>query len=107
MSGMETVKIIVDAEREAAKILQDAQNRALQIRKKIDSLIQEQRQEMLTTARKEAAAIVRRAEEEGKSEAESYEMESARETSKLVSSASSRRAPTIEKLVSLIFGSVK
>jgi len=37
MSGIETIKIIVNAEKEAAKILEEAQNRASEIRKRLAS----------------------------------------------------------------------
>ncbi|HYB84990.1 MAG TPA: hypothetical protein VED86_06645, partial [archaeon] len=73
MSGIETVKIIVDAEKQAAKMINDAMNEASAIRKKIDSTVQTQRREMLAEANSEAASIAARAEEEGRFEAEQLE----------------------------------
>ena len=102
MSGLETVKVIVDAERQAAKIIQDAEATAANIRKKIDSLIQQQRTEMLATAKKEAAALVQQAEVEGKREAENYEKESAVRIRELITQASSKKSATVEKLVGMV-----
>jgi len=102
MSGIETVQVIVNAEKQAAKIVQDAEAKAADIRKKIDSLIQKQRTEMLATAKKEAVSIVQRAEEEGKREAESYEKESAVRIRELITKASSKKNTTVEKLVDLV-----
>jgi vacuolar-type H+-ATPase subunit H len=51
MSGIETVRIIVDAEREAAKILENAQNRASEIRRRLDSGIESERENLLRTAK--------------------------------------------------------
>jgi len=102
MSGIETVKVIVDAERQAAKIVEDAMTQAATIRKKIDSLIQEQRQQMLADAKKEAAAIAARAEEEGRLEAESLEKESAQMLQDLVAKASAKKDATVEKLVTIV-----
>jgi F0F1-type ATP synthase membrane subunit b/b' len=102
MSGIETVKIIVDAERQAAKMIDDAMTTAATIRKRIDSVIQEQRQQMLSEARKEAAAIAARAEEEGKLEAETCEKESVEMLGDLVVKASGKKDATVEKLVAMI-----
>ena len=102
MSGIETVKTIVDAERQAAKIIDDAMVSAAAIRKRIDSLILEQHQQMLSEARKEAAAIAARAEEEGKLEAERSEKESVEMLSDLVAKASAKKDATVEKLVAMI-----
>ena len=102
MSGLETVKVIVDAEKQAAKIIQDAEATAANIRKKIDSLIQQQRTEMLATAKKEAAALVQQAEEEGKREAVNYEKESAVRIHELIAQASSKKNATVEKLVGMV-----
>ena len=96
------MKVIVDAERQAAKILDDAMTSATAIRKRIDSLIEEQRQGMLSEARKEAAVITARAEEEGKLDAETCEKESAEMLRDLVAKASGRKEATVEKLVSMI-----
>jgi F0F1-type ATP synthase membrane subunit b/b' len=102
MSGIETVKVIVNAEKQAAQIIHDAEATAANIRKKIDSLIQEQRTEMLATAKKEAAALVQQAEEEGRREAEKYEKESAVRTRELIEHASSKKNATVEKLVGMV-----
>jgi F0F1-type ATP synthase membrane subunit b/b' len=102
MSGIETVKVIVDAERQAAKIIDDAMVDAAAIRKRIDSLILDQHQQMLSEAKKEAAAIAARAEEEGKLEAERSEKESVGMLSDLVAKASAKKDATVEKLVTII-----
>jgi F0F1-type ATP synthase membrane subunit b/b' len=102
MSGIETVKVIVDAEKEASRIIDDAMTKAAAIRKNIDSVIQEQRQQMLTEAKKEAADIGSRAEIEGKLEADSAEKESAQMLHDLVAKASRRKDATVEKLVTMI-----
>jgi vacuolar-type H+-ATPase subunit H len=102
MSGIETVKVIVDAERQAAKMIDEAMTTAATIRKRIDSLIQEQRQQMLSEAKEEAAAMAARAEEEGKFEAETCEKESAKMLGDLVAKASGKRHATVERLVAMI-----
>ncbi len=102
MSGIETIKIIVDAEKEAAKTLEDAQSRASGIRKRLNLLIQERREETLKTAKKEAAAIVQRAEEDGKLEAETYQKESGERTRLLVTKSSAKKNAAVEKLVSIV-----
>ena len=107
MSGLDTVKIIVDAERQAAKIIEDANARAGDIRKGIGTGIQEQRQQILEAARKDAAAIVARAEEEGKLEADAYQKESAQALQALVAKASARKDAAVEKLVTIIMRAEK
>ena len=107
MSGLETIKVIVDAEKEAAKIISDAMTRAAQIRKGLDSTIQEQRQHALADARKEATASVARAEGEGKSEAEVVEREADELTRDLVSRASSKKEETVTKLVAMVMEAEK
>jgi vacuolar-type H+-ATPase subunit H len=102
MSGIETVKVIVDAEKEASKIVDDAMTKATAIRKNIDSVIQDQRQKMLTEAKREATDIGTRAEQEGKLEAESAEKESVQMLHDLVARASLKKDATVEKLVSMI-----
>jgi hypothetical protein len=72
MSGIETIKIIVASEREAAKMLADADARALEIRKRLGFLIQIQRNDAFNAAKKEAAALVQRAENDGKGESQEY-----------------------------------
>jgi F0F1-type ATP synthase membrane subunit b/b' len=102
MSGVETVRVIVDAERQAAKIIDDAMTTAATIRKRLDSLIQEQRQQMLSEAKGEAAAIVARAEQEGKLEAETSEKESVKMLGDLIAKASGKKHATVEKLVAMV-----
>lgn len=102
MSGIETVKIIVDAEKQAAKLIDDAMNEASAIRKKIDSLVQTQRQEMLAEASREAASIAARAEEEGRLEAEQLEKQSTETLQALAARASARTDATVTKLVTMM-----
>jgi len=102
MSGIETVKVIVDAEKRAAKMIDDAMAEATAIRKRIDSLIQQQRQQMLEDAKKQAAAIAARAGEEGKLEADKYEDEAVQTLRRLVDQASSKKNTAVEKLSNII-----
>ncbi len=99
---METVKIIVDAEKAAAGMLEKAQARATEIRKELDSRIREEREQILAVAKKDATAIVQRAEEEGKLEAESYEREAGQRIRQLVAKASAKESPAIDRLVSIV-----
>ena len=102
MSGIETVKVIVDAEKQAAKMIEDAMSEASAIRKRIDALVQDQRQQMLAEAKKEADGIAARAGEEGRLEAEKVERESIEAFQALISRASAKKNATIEKLVTMI-----
>jgi len=102
MSGIETVKIIVDAEKQAAKMIDDAMTEAAAIRKRIDSLVQQQRQQMLAEAKKEADGIAARAGEEGRLEAEQFEKESLQALQGAIARASARKDATVEKLVTLM-----
>jgi F0F1-type ATP synthase membrane subunit b/b' len=102
MSGIETVKVIVDAEKQAAKMIDDAMAEASSIRKRIDSLIQQQRQQELADAQKQAAAISTRAGEEGKSEADRYEAEAVNALRTLVEQASSKKDAAVEKLSNIV-----
>ena len=102
MSGIETVKVIVDAEKRAAKMIDDAIAEATAIRKRIDSLIQQQRQQMLEDAKKQAAAIAARAGEEGRLEAGKYEDEAVQTLRRLVDQASSKKNIAVEKLTNII-----
>ena len=104
MSGIETIKIIVNAEKEAAKILEVAQNRASEIRKRLDSMIQEQREDMLRTARKEAATLVQEAEQKGKAEAAAYEKEAENDTRQILTRASTRKDQAVTKVVEAVLG---
>lgn len=102
MSGIETVKIIVDAEKEAAQMLEQAKARAAAIRKDLGSKIQVERERMLAAAKKEAEAIVQRAEEESKLETEGYQKDAAQRLKELVTRASTKKNTAIEKLVSIV-----
>jgi vacuolar-type H+-ATPase subunit H len=102
MSGIETVKIIVDAEKGAGQMLEKAHAKATEIRKELDSRIMEEREQILKAARKEAAAIVQRAEEEVKLEAESYAKESNQRTKQLVTKASAKKNAAVDKLVKIV-----
>jgi F0F1-type ATP synthase membrane subunit b/b' len=102
MSGIETVKVIVDAEKQAAKMIEDAMAEAAAIRKRIDSLIQQQRQQMLDEAKKQATAITARAGDEGKLEADKYEADAVQALRRLVDQASSKKDATVEKLSNII-----
>ena len=104
MSGIETIKIIVNAEKEAAKILEEAQNRASEIRKRLDSMIQEQREDMLRTARKEAATLVEESEQKGKAEAAAYEKEAENDTRQILTRASTRKDQAVTKVVEAVLG---
>jgi vacuolar-type H+-ATPase subunit H len=104
MSGIETIKIIVNAEKEAAKILEEAQNRASEIRKRLDSMIQEQREDMLHTARKEAATLVEEGEQNGKAEAAAYEKEAENDTRQILARASARKDQAVTKVVETVLG---
>jgi F0F1-type ATP synthase membrane subunit b/b' len=102
MSGIETVKVIVGAEKEATKILEDAQAKAALVRKQLDHRIQQQRETILEAAKKQAAEILRRAEEESKTEAENYEKTSEGSVRDLVTKASSKKNAAVEKLVEIV-----
>jgi vacuolar-type H+-ATPase subunit H len=102
MSGIETVKLIVNAEKQAAKMIEDATTRAAAIRRRIDSLIQEQRQETLAQAKKEAAAITAEAEEDGRAEAEQYEKDSTKGLQSLIARALAKKDTTVEDLVTMM-----
>jgi vacuolar-type H+-ATPase subunit H len=102
MSGIETVKVIVDAEKQAAKMIDEATTEASAIRKKIDSLIQQQRQQMLAAAKEQAAAIAARAGDEGGLEAEQYERQSMQTLQALVARASAKKDATVEKLLAIV-----
>ena len=102
MSGIETVKIIVDAEKEASEMLQNAQARATEIRKELDTRIKREREEILKSARKEAATIIENAQHDAKLEATAYEKEAGQKTRQVVSKASTKKGPAVDKLVSLV-----
>ncbi|MGA2791329.1 MAG: hypothetical protein ABSF00_11260 [Candidatus Bathyarchaeia archaeon] len=102
MSGIETIKIIVDAEKEAAEMLQKAHTKATEIRKELDMRIKLEREEILKSARKEAAAIIEHAQQDGKLEAAVYEKEAGQKTRQIVSKASAKKSPAVDKLVTLV-----
>lgn len=102
MSGIETIKIIVDAEKQAAEMLEKARARATQIRKDLDTRIRGAREEILKSAKKEADAIVERAESDGKLEAGIYEKEAVPRIKEVVAKASARKGRAVDKLVSIV-----
>jgi vacuolar-type H+-ATPase subunit H len=104
MSGLETVKIIVDAEKEGSNMLNEAQARASEIRKQIDTLVEVEREKRLSVARKEAASIVQKAESEGKSEAIRYQEESKQNIKKVLQRASANQAAAVKTLFDMIMG---
>ena len=104
MSGIETVKIIVDAEKGAAEMLEKAHAKASEIRKGLEKRIRAEREEILKSAKKEAEAIVEQAKRDGKLEAEAYEKEAVLKTKAVVAKASTRKGPAVDKLVNLVLG---
>jgi len=102
MSGVETVKVIVEAEKEAAKILADAQTRAGEIRKRLDSLIEKQRDETIEAARKKATALVADAKSEAGIEGQAFEKDAKSKMREMLERASGRRGEAVEKLVSIL-----
>jgi F0F1-type ATP synthase membrane subunit b/b' len=102
MSGVESVQIIVAAEREAAKMLEDAQTRATEIRKTLDSSVQEQREGTIRIARKEASTLIQNAEQEARAEAKNYEKDAADVISQAITRASSKKNAAVERLVTII-----
>lgn len=104
MSGLETVKIIVDAEKEASTILNEAQAKASETRKQVDAMIEGERENRLSIARNEAASIVQRAEAEGKSEALLYEEEVKQKINQELQKASTNRAAAVKALFDIMMG---
>lgn len=102
MSGIETVKIIVAAEKEAAEMLEKAQAKAIEIRKGLDMRIKAEREQVLSAAKKEATTLVQRAEIEGKLEAETLEKDAEQNIKRLVANASAKKPPAVDKLVSIV-----
>ena len=102
MSGIETVKVIVEAEKEAAKILADAQTRAGEIRKRLDSLIEKERDETIQTARKKAAALIADAQSEAAIEGQVFEKDAQSKMREALERASNRRGEAVEKLVAIL-----
>ncbi len=83
-------------------MLVDSQNKALEIRKRRDTLIEEQRQRLLRAASKEAEAIVQNAENQATVEAQKFESDAENRIQQVVSHASAKKSAAVEKLVSLI-----
>ena len=104
MSGLGTVKAIVDAEKEASKLLNEAQARALEIRKQVDGMIAAERQQRLSKARNEAESLVQRAEAEGKKEAARVKEESLEKSRQDLRRASSARSVAEKALLDIILG---
>ncbi len=104
MSGLETVKIIVDAEKEAAKILNEAQAKASEIRKQADVDLKPEKEVRLSKARTEAALLVQNAEVEGKSEALRHEEESRQKIKDELEKASAHRAAAVKALFDIVLG---
>ncbi len=102
MSGIETVKIIVDAEKEAAEMLEKAQAKATEIRTGLDMRIKEEREHILGAAKREAAIMVQRAEEEGKLEAVNLEKDASQQVKRLVAGASAKKSTAVAKLVTIV-----
>ena len=106
MPGIDTVKIIVGAEKEATKILEDAQAKSAAVRQQLHHKIQQQREMILEAAKKQAADILQRAEEESKTEADNYEKTSEGSVRDLVTKASSKKNAAVEKLVEIVLEGV-
>ena len=105
MSGIETIKIIVDSEREALrKCWLTPMPKHWKFGKRLDSLIQTQRNEALNTAKKEAAAMVQRAENIAIAQSQQYEKDAENKTRSVISHASAKKGEAVEKLVALILG---
>jgi vacuolar-type H+-ATPase subunit H len=102
MSGIETVKVIVEAEKEASRVVEDAQNRAVETRKQLDSLIQQQREKVLMAATKEATELVQKAQDESRNEAQAVEKEAQSKLRETLNRASTRKSLAVEKLVAII-----
>jgi len=105
MSGIETVKVIVEAEKQAAEILADAHSRAETIRKRLDTLIEEQRMETVQAARKEATALVASAQSEAITEGQVFEKDAQSKIREMLDRASARKGLAVEKLVSILMES--
>lgn len=102
MSGIETVRVIVEAEKKAENIISEAQAQALQIRKNVDVLIQKEREDSLSSTGQNASSITQRAELDGKSEAAQYERESEQNTRETLQGAMSKKESAIKALYDMI-----
>jgi vacuolar-type H+-ATPase subunit H len=102
MSGIEPIKIIVDTEKQAAEMLEKAQAKAIQIRKGLETRIRGEREDILRSAKKEADAILERAESDGKLEAGTYEKEAVPRIKEVVAKAAARKGRAVDRLVSIV-----
>jgi vacuolar-type H+-ATPase subunit H len=102
MSGLETIKIIVDAEKEASRMLEEAQRRAVEIRKQVDLTIELQRNEALDSAKRRASEITERADNDGRSEAEKVMRESSGKLRELVANALRKKESAVKALTELV-----
>ena len=105
MSGLETVKIIVEAEKEAARTLENAQAKASEIHKQLYSLIETERQELVRSTEAETSMIMRQAEAEGKTQAQEFEKNSQSAIQQRIAHASTQKAAAVERLVALVMES--
>jgi vacuolar-type H+-ATPase subunit H len=101
MSGLETVKIIVETEKEAAKILELAKVKASDITKQVGATIEKQREEVLRSAKEEASGMLRRAEADGKVEAQQLEQQSEGQIQEIVRKATSRKDSAVTKMLEI------
>jgi len=101
---LETVKIIVDAEKEASKMLNDAHVKAMEIRRQVDGAITAEREKRLSKARKEAESVVQRAETEGKLEAARLKEKSVEETKRNLQKAASAHPAAVKALLEIFMG---
>jgi vacuolar-type H+-ATPase subunit H len=104
MSGIETIKIIVDAEKEGAKIIKEAQEKALEIKKNLDASIETERESSLSDAKHKASSIVEAAESEGKTEASEFERQSIQRINELVKKATAKKELAVKALYDIIIG---
>jgi len=104
MSGLETVKIIVNAEKEASKMLNEAEAKALEIRKQVDVAIAAEREKRLSKARKDAESILQQAEVEGKAEAGRVKTESMEKIKNELQKASLAHQTAVKALLAIIMG---
>ena len=102
LSGLATVKTIVNAEKEALSLLNHSQAKAIEIRKQVAGYVLNEREEKLSIARKEVASIVEKAELDGKSEALQYEKESEVRINELIQRASSKKSAAVKALSDMI-----
>jgi len=85
-------------------MLNDAEAKALEIRKQVDAMIQAEREKRLTKARKEAESLVQRAEAEGKAEAARIKEDLMEKAKRELQKASSARSAAEKALLEIILG---